>query len=278
MHTALASRFTSNANQLRADRPLSDDQLHRIAPSIFAAAAHESRSARYTYIPTIEVITALRGEGFEPYFVAQSRARDVSRREFTRHMLRLRRAGAVARQVGDEIPEVVLVNSHDGTSSYQMLAGLFRLICTNGLTVGSSVNEIRVHHSGDVVGRVIEGAYTVVEEFGKVQASADTMKAIELNVGEQRAFGQAALVAKYGEQTAPVTVDQVLEPRRHDDKGSDLWRVFNRAQENLVRGGLRNRSANGRRQRTREVAGITQNVQLNRALWTLAEQMAKLKN
>lgn len=273
----LATRF-HNANQLRADRPLEDEQLRRIAPSIFAEAAHDSRSARYTYIPTIDVLSALRKEGFMPYQVAQSRVRDESRRDFTRHMLRLRRADVVARQVGDEIPEIVLVNSHDGTSSYQMMAGLFRLVCTNGLVVGSSVNEIRVHHSGNIVGRVIEGAYTVVEEFGRVQASAESMKAIELSEGEQRAFGQAAIVAKYGEQDAyPVTVDQALLPRRYDDKGGDLWRVFNRTQENLVRGGLRTRSATGRRQRTREVVGITQNVQLNRALWTLAEEMAKLK-
>lgn len=273
----LASRF-NNANQLRTERPLTDEQLRRIAPSIFAEAAHESRSARYTYIPTIDVVSALRREGFEPFMVAQSRARDVSRREFTRHMLRLRHAGAVVSKVGDEIPEVVLINSHDGTSSYQMVAGLFRLICTNGLMVGSSMDEIRVHHTGDVVGRVIEGAYTVVEEFGRVQAQADSMKAIALTDGEQRAFGQAALVAKYGEQPAyPVTVDQVLQPRRSDDNGADLWRVFNRTQENLVRGGLRSRSATGRRQRTREVAGITQNVQLNRALWTLAEALKQHK-
>jgi hypothetical protein len=276
----LATRF-NNANQLRSASPLSDDQLRRIAPSIFAQAAHESRSSRYTYIPTIDVVQALRGEGFEPFFVAQSRARDESRREFTRHMLRLRRADMVARQVGDEIPEVVLVNSHDGTSSYQMLAGLFRLVCTNGLTVGTNFDEIRVHHSGDVVGRVIEGAYTVVEEFGRVRESADAMKAITLNEGEQRVFAQAALVAKYGDTGTgnyPVTVDQVLRPRRSDDAGADLWRVFNRAQENLVRGGLRTQSATGRRMRTREVQGITQNVQLNRALWTLADEMKKLKH
>ena len=94
----LATRF-NNANQLRAQSPLNDEQLRRIAPSIFAAAAHVSRSARYTYIPTIDVVAALRREGFEPFMVAQSRARDESRREFTRHMLRLRRVDQVARQV-----------------------------------------------------------------------------------------------------------------------------------------------------------------------------------
>ena len=65
--------------------------------------------------------------------------------------------------------------------------------------------------------------------------------------------------------------------RRFDDRRPDLWSVFNRTQENLVRGGLETRSANGRRMRTREVRGISENVQLNRALWTLANEMVKLK-
>lgn len=272
-------RNATYQHQLRSPAPLTDDQLRRVAPSIFATAAHESRSERYTYIPTIDVVTGLRAEGFEPFFVGQSRARDESRRDFTRHMLRLRHVSQVARNVGDEIPELTIVNSHDGSSSYQMIAGMFRLVCSNGLLVAAGIaEEIRVYHSGNVVGRVIEGAYEVVKQFDRVRESAETMKGITLNEGEQRAFGQAALVAKYGEQTGyPITPEQVVYSRRHADDGKDLWRVFNRAQESLVRGGLHSRSANGRRSKTRAITGISENVQLNRALWTLADQMAKLK-
>ncbi|MGG6549144.1 UNVERIFIED_CONTAM: DUF945 domain-containing protein, partial [Prevotella sp. 15_C9] len=70
---------------------------------------------------------------------------------------------------------------------------------------------------------------------------------------------------------------QLLRPRRFDDRESDLWSTFNRVQENLVKGGLDGRTANGRRQRTRPVQGIDQNVRLNRALWLLAEGMRELK-
>lgn len=268
-----------NATQFRSMNAIADDQLRAVAPSIFAPAPHGSRSSRYTYIPTVNVLAALRREGFQPFFVAQSRSRDESRREFTKHMLRLRHADQVARAAGDEIPEIVLVNSHDGSSSYQMFAGIFRLVCTNGLVVAAgNVDEIRVPHSGDVVGRVIEGAYSVVEEFGRIRESAGEMKAIRLQPAEQQAFGRAAIVAKYGEETAPVSVEQVLQPRRSADTGADLWRTFNRVQENLVRGGLRTRTATGRRMRTREVQGITENVKLNRALWTLADAMKNLKH
>lgn len=265
------------ASQRSATSPLTDAELRMVAPSIFAPAAHASRSSRYTYVPTSEVLTALRKEGFEPFFAAQAKSRDADRADFTKHMLRLRHGSAIAKS---EVPEIILVNSHDGTSAYQMLAGMFRFVCCNGLVVGNNIDEIRVRHSGNVVDQVIEGAYRVVEEFDRVEASAERMKAITLSGGEQQAFARAALVAKFGETetgTFPIVEAQVLRPQRTDDAGNDLWRVFNRTQESLVRGGVRGRATTGRRIRTRAVNGISENVGLNRALWTLAEEMAKLK-
>ncbi len=120
----LASRFASRSPSLRSDYPLTDDQIHRVAPSIFADAPHESRSQRYAYIPTAAVLAELRKEGFQPFMVTQTRVRDEGKREHTKHMLRLRHASQIN---GAEANEIVLLNSHDGTSSYQMLAGMFRL-------------------------------------------------------------------------------------------------------------------------------------------------------
>ncbi|MCY1297040.1 hypothetical protein D9M70_464620 [compost metagenome] len=92
-------------------------------------------------------------------------------------------------------------------------------------------------------------------------------------------MARSALALKYDtpNQVVPITEAQVLMPRRVDDRGSDLWSTFNRIQENLVKGGLNGRSAHGRRQSTRPVQGIDQNLRLNRALWMLAEGMQQLK-
>lgn len=89
----------------------------------------------------------------------------------------------------------------------------------------------------------------------------------------------SALALKYDDpaKSTPVTESQLLAPRRWDDRKNDLWAVFNRVQENLVKGGLNGRTANGRNQRTRPVQGIDQNLRLNRALWLLAEGMRQLK-
>ena len=121
----LASRFASRSPVLRSDYPLSDDQIRTVAPSIFADAPHESRSQRYAYIPTATVLTELRKEGFQPFMVTQTRVRDEGKREHTKHMVRLRHASQI--NARSEANEIILLNSHDGTSSYQMLAGM--LLC-----------------------------------------------------------------------------------------------------------------------------------------------------
>ncbi len=129
----LASRF-GYANQIRRDRPLTYEELMRHVPSIFGEDRHTSRSEHYAYIPTITVLENLQREGFQPFFACQTRVRDQSRREYTKHMLRLRRAGEIN---GQHVPEIILLNSHDGTSSYQMLPGYFRFVCQNGLRLRS---------------------------------------------------------------------------------------------------------------------------------------------
>ncbi len=156
--TRLASRFGA-ANLIRRDRPLTREELFRVVPSVFSEDKHESRSERYTYIPTISLLDSLQREGFQPFFACQTRVRDPGRREHTKHMLRLRREGQIT---GKQVPEIILLNSHDGTSSYQMLPGLFRAVCQNGLVCGESFGEVRVPHKGDVVSQVIEGAYEVL--------------------------------------------------------------------------------------------------------------------
>ena len=120
----LASRFAPRSPVLRSDQPLSDEQIRTVAPSIFADTPHESRSERYSYIPTAAVLTELRKEGFQPFMVCQTRVRHEDRRDYTKHMLRLRHASQIN---GAEANEIILLNSHDGSSSYQMLAGMFRL-------------------------------------------------------------------------------------------------------------------------------------------------------
>jgi hypothetical protein len=97
----LASRFGA-VNLVRRDRPLTRDELAHYVPSVFSEEKHESRSDRYTYIPTITLLDNLQREGFQPFFACQTRVRDQSKREHTKHMLRLRREGQIT---GKQVPE-----------------------------------------------------------------------------------------------------------------------------------------------------------------------------
>lgn len=274
----LASRF-GYINVIRRECPLNNDELSHVVPSIFSEDKHDSRSERYTYIPTITVLDKLRQEGFLPFFACQTRTRDEGKRGHTKHMLRLRRAGQLS---GTEVPEIILLNSHDGSSSYQMIPGMFRFVCTNGMECGQSFGEIRVPHKGDVVGQVIEGAYEVLGIFDKITESREIMKDTGMNADEQEIFAKTALNWRYDENAEgkhiPLLPSDLLTVRRNEDKPNDLWTTYQRVQENMTKGGLLGRTAQGKRQRTRAVTGIDGDVKLNRALWGMAEMMKALKS
>jgi len=266
---------SSNQSAFRSTTSLSNEQIARYAPSVLAQEAHESRGERYTFIPTIEVLDGLRREGFQPFEVRQTRVRDQSKREHTKHLVRLRHESSITSL--EEVPEIILLNSHDGSSSYQLLSGFFRFVCSNGLIAGDVCNDIRVRHSGNVVDDVIEGAVRVLDNVEEIAGRIDTYKSITLAPEEATVFANAALSLRWDEEKAPVEASQILRTRRWADNKADLWTTFNRVQENLLKGGLSGRSTTGRRTSTRAVGGVNENVKLNRALWSLADGLAQLK-
>jgi hypothetical protein len=270
-------RYSSSSKQMafRSSTPLSNEDIARYAPSVLADTAHESRGQKYTFIPTVNVIDGLRSEGFQPYEIRQTKTKDLSKREFTKHMVRMRHPDAISSD--GEVPELILINSHDGSSSYQLLAGFFRFVCSNGLIAGNIQSDVRVRHSGNVVHDVIEGSFKVLENVKQIGERIGDYKSISLNRSEQELFANTALQLRW-EDKAPVTAERVLQANRYEDVKSDLWTTFNRVQENMIKGGLSGKTSTGRRMHTRGVSGVNENVRLNRALWSLADGMAKLKS
>lgn len=260
---------------------MTTEDLHKVAPSIFATAPWERVSEKYSFIPTVQVVDALRGEGFQPVKAMQSRSRIEGKRDFTKHLIRFRRTQDLEVGKGGEVPEIVLVNSHDRTSSYQLSAGIFRVVCSNGMIVKSAnFGDIKIQHSGNIVERVIEGGYRIVEDLPRVIGSMETMKSIQLGNHERHAFAKAALSLRYpldefGNSTSPIQPEQLLEARRHEDQDGSLWTTFNTVQENFMRGGLRGYTANHKRTSTRAIKSVTEDVRINKALWLLAEELGK---
>jgi hypothetical protein len=265
-------------------RAITEDEMRTYAPSIFATDAHHSRSERFVPIPTIEMVRALGNNGWAPVMAGQSIARRSDRHDYTKHMVRFRRADRDLSTHGSVV-ELVLRNGNDGSSAYKLDAGVFRIACLNGLVAKSSdYGNINVRHSGQAVNKVIEGSYEVLQNAERVLAAPQDWSGIQLNNDERMAFANAAHLLRFdrdeeGNSTTGITAQQLLHPRRYEDRLTDLWTTFNIVQENTVRGGITSHQPgpSGRRSTVREVRGIDQNVKLNMALWALTEQMAKLK-
>lgn len=279
---------------------LTEHEMRAVVPSLFATEAHESRSARFAPIPTIDVLRGLRNEGFDPFFAQQSRTRIEGKGDYTKHMVRLRHR-SLARASGEAF-EIILVNANDGTSAYHMLPGFFRFVCANGLFTGDTFNEVKVRHSGNAVDQVIEGAYSVLHDAPRVTEQVDVAKGITLTDSERALFAQSAHMLRFPDaypalddngnpiltagvdlKEAPITAASLIRPRRYEDGAilTSLWGAFNVVQENTIKGGQRGRitGSNGRRRNatTRAVGGIDQSRALNRAMWNLMEGMAQLK-
>lgn len=268
------------------NQPLSDAHIRAVAPSVFADMAHESRSDKYTYVPTFEILNGLRKNGFDVYEARQARTLDKARGEFTTHMLKLRHADSVLSRDAYGRPaenvEIILRNSHDGASSFEISQGVYRLVCSNGMVSSRTNASIRIPHRGDILGNVIEGAYEIVEDSKLLASVVQEWKGIELQAPEQMALASAAMQLRFEDDQVPdsmkdIVASQLTRVRRWEDKGNDLWNTFNRIQENVIKGGVNLGRKNGRRQTSRAVTGLDQDLKLNKALWTLADQMARIK-
>jgi hypothetical protein len=284
-------RFGSGATILNARDPegLSLDTIAARAPSVFAERPHESRSARYEFLDTRAVLEGLTNNGFRVFEVRQGGSRIEGKREFTKHMLRLRYMGesgqgALVRGNDRILPEVVITNAHDGTASWQMGAGVFRIVCANGLIAGEMFDYVRIRHNAAGPQQVIEGAYRVIDQFPRLIDGAHHMGAIDLRPEEAQVFAQAAAQLRWDDPAAaPIQPEALLRPRRQADRSSDLWSTFNVTQEHLLRGGDQYRHVSEATRRvsyrqTGEVRSIDETSKLNRALWTLAQGMADIKS
>ncbi len=255
---------------------LSNDQLRRKAPSIFATEPYPGVSARYGFVPTIHLVNSLRDQGWFPVRASQTATRDTARLDCTRHLIRFR---SLDRQliVGDCLPELVLSNSHDTSSRFSLEMGLFRVLCSNGLlTPMGKLGGILVRHGCSIIEQIEASVVELAGLLPGVAEVVDRFQRTELNTSQEYALAEGALAARYGNRRSPIRPRQLLIPRHPEDYGHDMWTVFNVVQENLFQGGLEGRGPSGRRVQTRRIRSVTADIRLNRTLWGMAERLAGL--
>ena len=261
---------------------LEDDTLRSFAPSIFAGAAHSRTSRRYSFLPTSSILKGMAEEGWLPVSAQEQVVRSDSRKGFQKHMVRFAHRDDLQKCSGERA-EIVVINSHDRSSGYQIHAAIFRFVCCNGIVVSDATfSRISIPHIGFSADKVVAASVELAAHVPSLMDGISRMKSLTLTEGEQVAFAEAATIARFGDiVSAPIRPITLLQPRRAEDSGRDLWTTFNTVQENAVKGGQKDcgkRKADGSQMpRTRAVKGIDGNVRLNKALWHLAERLAELK-
>ena len=257
---------------IAARRPLSLDQVRVLAPSAFAEHPHDGVSDKYSFIPTIRMIESLTKEGWNIVQAGEHRVRNQSKKGYQKHLLRFNHPSLP--RVADSEIDLLVYNSHDRTSAFKFCAGMFRFVCTNGLAVGTNLFEpISVRHFGFKADNVINASYRLIDNVPKITDQVKRFTEIPLEPQEREIYAANALSLKYDVGKMPITAVQALQVRRYDDNKNDLWSVFNRVQENLIKGQRRT----WQHKATRKIGSISAALKLNQALRTLTEKMAELK-
>ncbi len=246
--------------------------IRKSAPAVFATAPAEHTSASYQFLPTFEVIDAFEAQGWTAVSARQVKARKRSP-DAAKHIVSLRHEswGNQAREIGTLLPNLNLVNSHDWSSRIEIMLGIFRVVCGNGMMVSTGTfGAISVRHDMPIGESIAE----LTNRFGtmatRMLETSEAWDRISLSRPRQIELAQAARNLRFGAESS---VDPValLETRRHDDEGDSLWRTFNRIQENVTKGGLR---FSGMKRRSREIKNISKEVEVNQGLWAFAEAVA----
>jgi hypothetical protein len=255
---------------------ITDTRLRELVPSAFAETPWHATSERYQFIPTSDVIAMLRDRGFVPVKAQQMESRIEGKTDFTKHLIRFRSETDiqnVARGLGEEFFEVVLMNGHDGSSLYKFQAGVFRLVCLNGMVAATAdMGEVKVRHIGgkdsDLRNQVIDATYEIVQQAPKVMSQVATWKQIEMKPEHVKAFGETVSEEILEGKVPGSTLVRV---EREADRNPNLWNVVNRVQEHIIKGGVK--SAKGRR--TTAVKDINKDVKINTMLWSFTEKVAQ---
>lgn len=254
---------------------------HR-APAALATTPHNRVSEAYSMIPTMPVVEAAYDHGLVLADAQQKRVRSTATNfdaDSATHILRFRRLGQT--DIGGSFPEVCVINGHARTTSFKVLAGLLREICTNGLISGD-YSESRVRHIGDVdmdldalfTSKIAESQQLVDQVSRYTQVDARLISG-----GHVHKLVDAGIKARWSKwedvpQNDKRCARDFLETRRRGDHAEDLWTRLNVIQENLVRGTRRNWSRTGRRVRKiRACTDILTQTKISQALFSKADEI-----
>ena len=246
-----------------------EEMIRTYAPAAFATAPEDGRvSDRYTFLPTTDILEILQDEGWTAWSAQQVKSRTWSK-DHAKHIIRLRHQDLDVKSfdVGDSFPEMLLMNAHNGLGGYQLQGGIFRMVCSNGMVISESdFGKVHIRHIGFEPKQVINASRDLIATSSQISDKVNTWKELELSPRAQQDFFADAAKIRF-ENPSDDIIKEISNVRREADRGNDLWRTFNVAQENLIRGGFRNGNTN---RMVRAISNIQKDVKFNSELWDLA--------
>ena len=249
---------------------IGDTKIIDLAPSIFTTTKSPKVSDKYSFIPTIQVLEDMDNLGWEVFNATQRKSRNSKDSLFTKHMVRLRNKSVD--RIGDSIPEIVLENSHDGRNAFRLHAGLFRLVCSNGLVIADTTFEqIKIKHQWYNFDEIKNVTDNMLKRIPEIINKINTLNGVTLNLEQQTQFAQDSINVRWEKGNENINVDDLLSPTRKDDRGDELWKVFNVIQEKLIKGGLVYNNKREKMQKLRPIINIDRQINVNKKLWELAE-------
>lgn len=240
---------------------------------IEATHASSTRSTRYGFISTQEIVNALGESGYTLRQIQYGKVRKDENRGFQKHIIKFQHRDIT--DIGGEVaPEFVLINSHDGTSSAQLSLGLRVFACLNGLVTGDIFQTLKVYHRNTDVNHFITAANELRSNVPQLVERVELFREKQLTDASQKQYLIDALKLRYDQPEADADYADRREwdtrlfylnrSRRYSDNGTDLWHTFNRVQENLTQG----RPASG----IRRLSAPAVDLKINKQLWNLTEQ------
>ena len=257
---------------------LSNEQIREVAPTVFAEKPADNVSKHYTHIPTAQVLEDMKKLGWGVVDAQQVKARKNTTKGFQKHLVTFRNPDVIINGAdGDTVfPQILLTNSHDGKNAFTFTAGLFRLVCSNGLVIADEkFNDVKMRHMGYTFEDLQVKIKDMVEQLPLTVESMNKMKAVELNVKQMKALAEKSLTTRFTKEqlkVAKINLDEIINPVRDEDKGNDLWSVFNVIQEKIITGDFSYLSG-AKSRKAREVKNFKQDMDINKKLFAFASEL-----
>jgi hypothetical protein len=227
---------------------------------------HSRVSEKYQLIPTKDIAQKFFDLGFKVDEYKSVRVRDASRQGYQKHFVRLSHDTLLRTSHNDVKLQLLVTNSHDGSSSFKLQLGIFRLVCSNGLVVGTTFETVTIRHTRKALIEIEPAIEKIVAQVQKLDRYLSAMKTVRLTEKQITEFYNKAIALRWENKTVQ---DVVISARRPEDDGTDLFRVYNIAQEHILRG-TQTLTTQNRWRNARAIRSIDKDITLNTKLFDIA--------